>query len=240
MAYIDTDREDFDKFVHHPAIYYSPLLYTLSHKTLIHLLSSISLFLSPKFKLQKHTKMVFDRSNSSNSSTSTSPSSSSSRSWPSTKVLAIECIRGTSRADEWSGGLLQTGDIVEEILIGDLSLRSPFKDGNSGVQKQLHSCFKSKITEIRVRVRRGEFDSAELTGCIVPEGRKKQRYVLRAIDDPNYAVTFFDRSESDCLKLQGNVLCYLFFALTHYCICFKIKSCRGESSKIVYSYVLEL
>ncbi|XP_010673591.2 uncharacterized protein LOC104889945 [Beta vulgaris subsp. vulgaris] len=148
--------------------------------------------------------MVFDRSNSSNSSTSTSPSSSSSRSWPSTKVLAIECIRGTSRADEWSGGLLQTGDIVEEILIGDLSLRSPFKDGNSGVQKQLHSCFKSKITEIRVRVRRGEFDSAELTGCIVPEGRKKQHYVLRAIDDPNYAVTFFDRSESDCLKLQAS------------------------------------
>ncbi|KNA25820.1 hypothetical protein SOVF_003000 [Spinacia oleracea] len=142
--------------------------------------------------------MLFDRTNSTSSSTSTS-----SRSWPSSKVLAIECIRGTSRADEWSGGLLQTGDIVEEIQIGDLVLRSPFKDGNSGVQKQLHSCFKSKVTEIRVRVRRGEFDSAELSACIVPEGRKK-RYVLRAIDDPNYAVAFFDRSEAECLKLQAS------------------------------------
>lgn len=143
--------------------------------------------------------MMFDRSSSKESA-----STSTSRSWPTTKVLAIECISGTSRADEWSGGLLQTGDIVEEIEIGDLILRSPFKDGNSGVQKQLHSCFKSKATEIRVRIRRGEFESAELTGCIVPEGRKKQRYLLRAIDDPNYAVAFFDRSEAECLKLQAS------------------------------------
>ncbi|CAO2837245.1 unnamed protein product [Amaranthus hypochondriacus] len=149
--------------------------------------------------------MVIRRSNSSSStSASTSPSTSStSRSFSNSKVLAIECIRGTSRADEWSGGLLQTGDIVEEIQVGGLILRSPFRDGNSGVQKQLHLCFKSKLTAIRVRVRRGDFDSAELTGCIVPEGKKK-RYVLRAIDDPNYAVAFFDRTEAECLQLQAS------------------------------------
>uniref|UniRef100_A0A803NC70 Uncharacterized protein n=1 Tax=Chenopodium quinoa TaxID=63459 RepID=A0A803NC70_CHEQI len=144
--------------------------------------------------------MLFDRTSSSISS-----STSTSRSWSgsNSKVLAIECIRGTSRADEWSGGLLQTGDIVEEIQVGELILRSPFKDGNSGVQKHLHKGFKSKETAVRVRVRRGEFDSAVLVGCIVPEGRKKkQQYVLRAIDDPNYAVAFIDRSETECLQLQ--------------------------------------
>lgn len=130
-------------------------------------------------------------------------------------MLAIECIRGTSRADEWSGNLLQTGDIVEEIKVGDVVLRAPFKDGNSGVQKQLHSCFKSKVTAIRVRVRRGEFDSAELVGCVVPDGRKKQKYLVRAIDDPNYAAAFFDRTESECLNLQGILILDVFvFQLT--------------------------
>ncbi|KAL2940868.1 Elongation factor Tu chloroplastic [Bienertia sinuspersici] len=152
--------------------------------------------------------MVIERTNSSSrgsrSSNSSSNSPSTSRRISNTKVLAIECIRGTSRADEWSGGLLQTGDIVEQIQIGDLILQSPFKDGNSGVQKYLHSYFKSKVTEIKVRVRRGEFDSAELAGCIVPEGNKKKRYVLRAIDDPNYAAAFFDRTESECFVLQAS------------------------------------
>lgn len=40
--------------------------------------------------------------------------------------------------------------------------------------------------------------------CIVPNefgGRKT--YMLRAIDDPNYAVGFVDRTEMECLELQG-------------------------------------
>ncbi|KAK9692381.1 hypothetical protein RND81_09G260400 [Saponaria officinalis] len=149
-----------------------------------------------------------DRAQSARESTSSVSSRTWSSSWSSssrTKVLAIECIRGTSRADEWSGGLLQSGDIVEEIVIGNILLRAPFKDGNSGVQKQLHSCFKNKVSSIRVRVRRGESnEAAELSACIVPDGKKKQRYVLRAIDDPNYAVAFFDRTESECLHLQAS------------------------------------
>ncbi|KAH9623920.1 hypothetical protein KSS87_002313 [Heliosperma pusillum] len=152
-----------------------------------------------------------DRAQSARESTSTSVASSRrwSTSWSTTsgsiRVLAIECIRGTSRAEEWSGGLLQSGDIVEEIEIGQLKLRAPFKDGNSGVQKQLHICFKNKVSSIRVRVRRGELnDSAELNACIVPDARKKNKYVLRAIDDPNYAIAFFDRTESECLRLQAS------------------------------------
>ncbi|XP_074321347.1 uncharacterized protein LOC141657863 [Silene latifolia] len=154
---------------------------------------------------------ALDRAQSARESTSTSVASSRrwSPTWTtssgSTKVLAVECIRGTSRAEEWSGGLLQSGDIVEEIEIGHLNLRAPFKDGNSGVQKQLHNCFKNKVSSIRVRVRRGELnDSAELNACIVPDGRKKHKYVLRAIDDPNYVVAFFDRTESECLRLQAS------------------------------------
>lgn len=82
------------------------------------------------------------------------------------------------------------------------------------MQKHLRNCFKNKVTSIRVRVRRGEFDSAELNACIVPDGRKKQRYVLRAVDDPNYAVAFFDFTEAECLELQASKTSRLHHALT--------------------------
>ncbi|KAL9256422.1 hypothetical protein AKJ16_DCAP13212 [Drosera capensis] len=141
--------------------------------------------------------------------TTSSSSSSSSLSSPSrsTTVLAIECVRGTAKADEWSGGLLQTGDIVEELRIGDQVLRGPFKSGRSGVQKLLHSAYKNQITSIVVRVRRGRDETAELNACVVPEGsgrKSSASYVLRAIDDPNYAVRFFDRTEAECFELQAS------------------------------------
>ncbi|XP_074321348.1 uncharacterized protein LOC141657864 [Silene latifolia] len=140
---------------------------------------------------------------------STSTSDVSSRRWSppsgSTKVLAVECVRGTSKAEEWSGGLLQSGDIVEEIEIAQVILRAPFKDGNSGVQKKLHICFRNNMSSIRVRVRRGELnDSVEFNARIVPDGRKKHKYVLTAIDDPDYAVAFSDRTESECLRLKAS------------------------------------
>ncbi|XP_021728934.1 uncharacterized protein LOC110695986 isoform X1 [Chenopodium quinoa] len=189
-----TITKDFEKSIPRNSFLQNPSILLLIHSYLS---------FDPLLKTQtQKKKMLFDRTSSSISS-----STSTSRSWSgsNSKVLAIECIRGTSRADEWSGGLLQTGDIVEEIQVGELILRSPFKDGNSGVQKHLHKGFKSKETAVRVRVRRGEFDSAVLVGCIVPEGRKKkQQYVLRAIDDPNYAVAFIDRSETECLQLQAS------------------------------------
>lgn len=102
--------------------------------------------------------------------------------------------------------MLETGDIVEEIKIGNISITAPFKNGKSGVQKILHNSFKSKETSIRVRIRRGSDEFAELVACIVPNngstGGKKQ-YMLRSIDDPNYTVGFVDRTEADCLALQG-------------------------------------
>ncbi|KAJ8472123.1 hypothetical protein OPV22_026466 [Ensete ventricosum] len=120
-------------------------------------------------------------------------------------VVVIECVAGSSKAEEWGGDLLQTGAVVEEIKIGrSLVVRSPFKGGKSGVQKLLHSAFKRGDTSIEVRVRQCGGNKAELQACIVPRGPAGRRqYVLRCIRDPNYAVGFVDRMESECIALQG-------------------------------------
>ncbi|PIN06454.1 hypothetical protein CDL12_20990 [Handroanthus impetiginosus] len=152
--------------------------------------------------------MPMDRSPYSSSSSESSPFSSTSTtpSKGSTVVLSIECLKGSSKADEWTGDMLQTGDIVEELKIGTMIVSSPFKNGKSGVQRILHSSFKQKETSIRVRVRRGSDEFAELQACIVPgeQFAGKKQYVLRAIDDPNYAVGFVDRTENECLDLQAS------------------------------------
>ncbi|KAJ7009597.1 uncharacterized protein [Populus alba] len=128
-------------------------------------------------------------------------------------VLSVECLKGSSTADEWTGDMLQTGDIVEEILIGSgssssgsrsISYKAPFKNGKGGVQKILHKSFKNKETSIVVRVRRGRDELAELHACVVPESGYKNKYVLRSIEDPNYAVGFTDRSEAECFQLQAS------------------------------------
>lgn len=139
-------------------------------------------------------------------------------------VLSIDCLKGSSKADEWTGDMLQTGDIVEEIQIGSDSrsgstiLSAPFKNGKSGVQKILQRSFKKKETSILVRVRRGSDDFAQLQACIVPNqsGGKKQ-YMLRSVADPNYAVGFADRTEAECFELQGEFrtdLSHLFLLTT--------------------------
>ena len=58
------------------------------------------------------------------------------------KVVSIECLRGSAKSEEWSGDMLQSGDIVEELRIGSSSnsqnrFKSPFKNGKSGVNKIL-------------------------------------------------------------------------------------------------------
>lgn len=54
------------------------------------------------------------------------------------------------------------------------------------------------------QVRRGLDECAELQACIVPhEAGGKRQYVLRSIHDPNYAVGFVDKMESECMELQG-------------------------------------
>jgi hypothetical protein len=57
----------------------------------------------------------------------------------------------------------------------------------------------------------------------VPESGYKNKYVLRSIEDPNYAVGFTDRSEAECFELQGELddeLCLkvLMFLSTVLCI----------------------
>ncbi|KAK7257858.1 hypothetical protein RIF29_32135 [Crotalaria pallida] len=126
------------------------------------------------------------------------------------KVLSIECLKGSSKADEWTGDMLQTGDIVEELRIGSsanslIRFKSPFKNGKSGVNKILQDAYKKKETSILVRVRRGHDELAELQACIVPnDSSGKKSFVLRSIADPNYVVGFLDRMESECFHLQAS------------------------------------
>ncbi|CAL4885021.1 unnamed protein product [Urochloa decumbens] len=117
-------------------------------------------------------------------------------------VVAIECVAGGSRAEEWGPGsseTVQTGDVVEELLIGvggrggPSAHAAPFKGGRAALQKLLHAAFKRGETSVEVRVRRhaqgglaaagGSDDSGELAAapgagaatsarmqaCIVPQ-----------------------------------------------------------------------
>lgn len=147
-----------------------------------------------------------------------SPQSSSDSPTRDPKVLSIECLKGSSKADEWTGDMLQTGDIVEELRIGGsvnslIRFKSPFKSGKSGVQKILQDAFKKKETSIVVRVRREPDELAELQACIVPcDSASKKHFVLRSITDPNYVVGFVDRTEAECFGLQGTLF-FIFFCL---------------------------
>ncbi|CAN6859993.1 unnamed protein product [Brassica oleracea] len=126
-----------------------------------------------------------------------------------TVVLSIDCLKGSSKSEEWSGDMLQTGDIVEEIRIGSgpgsAIFKAPFKGGKAWLQKVLHNSYRNKETSIVVRVRRGSEDLSDLSACFVPnESAGKRRYMLRSIDDPNYTVGFSDRTESVCLGIQAS------------------------------------
>ncbi|XP_073136924.1 uncharacterized protein [Henckelia pumila] len=144
--------------------------------------------------------------------------SSSSAPSPAAKApstfLTVECLKGGG----WmAGDRPQTGDIVEEIRIGDTIVISEFDKGRAGVQKILGDSFRRRETRIRVRVRRGPDELPEMQGFIVPGngfgfGWKKQ-YVFRGGDDPNHAFGFVDRTEGECLRLQGERISRLLNAL---------------------------
>ncbi|RLM80509.1 uncharacterized protein C2845_PM12G25260 [Panicum miliaceum] len=149
-------------------------------------------------------------------------------------VVAIECVAGGSRAEEWGPGsseAVQTGDVVEELLIGvggrggPAAHAAPFKGGRAALQKLLHAAYKRGDTSIEVRVRRhaqgggsgelapaGAATAARMQACIVPQesvggggiGRSGRQYVLRSIRDPNYAVGLVDRMESECIAIRGS------------------------------------
>nr|CAB3457415.1 unnamed protein product [Digitaria exilis] len=136
-------------------------------------------------------------------------------------VVALECVAGSSKAEEWGGaeGVVQEGDVVEAVRVGRgsggggggaaaaLELEAPFKGGRAGLHKALHAAFKRGDTSVEVRVRGGR----ELQACIVPHhgspggggGGGRKQYVLRSLHDPNYMLGFVDRLESECLVLQG-------------------------------------
>ncbi|ERN11697.1 hypothetical protein AMTRI_Chr03g44870 [Amborella trichopoda] len=141
--------------------------------------------------------MRMDRVHSSNRPESSNLASKGS------SVVAIQCITGSSKAEEWDDNMLQTGDMVEEITIGPVSsVSAPFEGGKSGLQKVMGKAYKRGETSIEVRVRRG----VAIQGCIVPgEGPvSKKNYMVRSLNDPNYAVGFMDISESECVALQGS------------------------------------
>ncbi|CAH9072245.1 unnamed protein product [Cuscuta europaea] len=150
--------------------------------------------------------MPMERSNSSSgSSSNSSPSAAASRRLrcSSASVVSIQCLKGSSKGDEWTGGMLQTGDIVEELQLGTTIHKAPFKNGGAGLQKLFHQAYKISSTSVHVRVRRGSDKFAELHACLVPnQAAGRKQYMLRSIDDPNYAVGFTDRFEDECLDLQ--------------------------------------
>ncbi|GJN22041.1 hypothetical protein PR202_gb09570 [Eleusine coracana subsp. coracana] len=144
-------------------------------------------------------------------------------------VVAIECVAGGSRAEEWGPGsseTVQTGDVVEEILIGvggrggPAAHAAPFKGGRAALQKLLHAAYRRDETSVEVRVRRpaqgqqmvGDDGTVEelvarMHACIVPHesgGGRGRQYVLRSIRDPNYAVKLVDRMESECIAIRGS------------------------------------
>ncbi|KAK3130398.1 hypothetical protein QOZ80_6BG0493000 [Eleusine coracana subsp. coracana] len=129
-------------------------------------------------------------------------------------VVALECVAGSSKAEEWGGGagVVQEGDVVEAVRVdrgaGDraraaLELEAPFKGGRAGLHKALHAAFKRGDTCVEVRVRGGR----ELQACIVPHhaaaGGGRKQYVLRSMHDPNYLLGFVDRLECECEEFQG-------------------------------------
>ncbi|CAI9106595.1 OLC1v1005787C1 [Oldenlandia corymbosa var. corymbosa] len=143
-----------------------------------------------------------DRSDCLESSLSACSSTSSSSG--SLVVPSMQSIKGSSRTNNWTGKRLQTGCSVEEITVGNVTVRAPFKNGKYGVQKILHNWYKAKETSVQVIVRRSSDEVAELQACIVPnESAGRKQYILRAIDDPNNVIGFVDRPESEFLKLQG-------------------------------------
>ncbi|RZS27020.1 hypothetical protein BHM03_00060448 [Ensete ventricosum] len=131
-------------------------------------------------------------------------------------VVAIECVAGGSKAEEWSGAggetaALQTGDVLEEVTFGSSPpVQAPFKGGRAGVMKNLHSAFKRGDTSVLLKARRGSGGDpsaviVELHACVVPHppaGRRQ--YLLRSIRDPNYAVGLVDRSESEVVCVLSN------------------------------------
>lgn len=98
-------------------------------------------------------------------------------------VVAIECVAGGSRAEEWGPGsseTVQTGDVVEEILIGvggrggPAAHAAPFKGGRAAVQRLLHSAYKRGDTSVEVRVRRPAHAQQLVTtsGELLPSPRR--------------------------------------------------------------------
>ncbi|CAN4119745.1 unnamed protein product [Withania somnifera] len=129
--------------------------------------------------------MPMERSNSLGSTNSSYSTTSRSVNTSSPSVVSIECLKGSSRADEWTGDILITGDIVEELRVGNMILRSPFKNGKNGIQKIMHNSFKAKETSISVRVRRGSDDELFIelqyliTLCLYAASRKSR--MVRAL-----------------------------------------------------------
>lgn len=125
-------------------------------------------------------------------------------------VVSIQCLSSISTTEVWTDHLFQTGDIVEELAVEGYSaqMRSPFRRGSAGVQELLYKAYKNNKTSVLVRVRRGTGGYSEMQACISPKEsgkrkKKEKQYVLRALRHPGYIMGFCDRSEKECLQLQG-------------------------------------
>jgi hypothetical protein len=124
-------------------------------------------------------------------------------------VVAVECVAGNSKAEEWGGfgGVAQEGTRwrphgsgwARERGAGGGTCWRPY---GPGCTRLCTPAFRRRDTSVEVRVRGGK----DLQACVLPHpaGGRKQ-YVLRSLHDPNYVLGFGDRLESDCLALQGKI-----------------------------------
>nr|XP_018679045.1 PREDICTED: uncharacterized protein LOC108952379 [Musa acuminata subsp. malaccensis] len=115
-------------------------------------------------------------------------------------VVAIECVAGSSSADEWGGcngeeaAPLRIGDILEEITFGG---SPPARAGRR------HEAPSRRIPARRLFCPRAGPPWRALRRA-VPRAPRLQ-FLLLSIRDPNYAIiALVDRSESERIASQAN------------------------------------
>eukprot|EP00249_Psilotum_nudum_P021053 c27952_g1_i4 orf=272-1198(+) len=123
---------------------------------------------------------------------------------PNVSVVAIKGLTSNAKAEDLCEDKLLSGDIVQEVNVGGVSLIAPFAGGKTGLQRELRQLYRTGDALVEVKLRRTRGKTAEVRACIVPDesAMLKRNYALRAVNDPNHIVTFIDSTEEECLALQ--------------------------------------
>eukprot|EP00249_Psilotum_nudum_P021054 c27952_g1_i5 orf=272-1237(+) len=123
---------------------------------------------------------------------------------PNVSVVAIKGLTSNAKAEDLCEDKLLSGDIVQEVNVGGVSLVAPFAGGKTGLQRELRQLYGTGDTLVQVKVRRARGKTAEVGASIVPDESVmlRRNYALRALNDPSHIVTLVDSTEEECLALQ--------------------------------------